>query len=432
MIRRVMLVDDEPLVVEGLVSVLGDRFDESVWLLRALGPADAIDSARATRIDVLVTDIEMPSMNGLELHKHLRSIWPRLRTVFLTAHSKVEYIRDAMRSSGVDYVLKSEDDSVLVAAVERALDLVNEQQAIRERLELAQTTFERFGGTILEELCARMLHGADIQNLAGLWREIPHDIDPESETYVVLTRAPRQSSDSWHGALNAALGTYVGSDGRVETVAVAPSQSMVFLQLDEQRTTAGYRFITETLDLVQDAVFKITGADVSFAVSATPQTIQEVPGTMPRLSRALDEALAFGGGVIVGEKTGVGALESYDHQAPAAVVSAERYIREHLDNQLSIAAVADHLDLNPSYLSRLYRETRGRTIQSFLIETRTRLAKILLQDPDMRIAEVARAVGLSTPSYFAAFFRKHAGLSPHDFRARHATPSARPSSTELP
>jgi len=116
---RVLLADDHRLVAEGLRSLLSAEF-ELVGVVedgRAL-----IEAAKKQHPDVIVADITMPHLNGLDALGTLKKDNPHVRVVFLTMHQEVAYARRAMEAGAAGFVLKHSAPAELVAAIRAALD----------------------------------------------------------------------------------------------------------------------------------------------------------------------------------------------------------------------------------------------------------------------------------------------------------------------
>ena len=92
------------------------------------------------------------------------------------------------------------------------------------------------------------------------------------------------------------------------------------------------------------------------------------------------------------------------------------YIKENLSKDLSMVVLGDYVGLNPAYLSRIYKETAGQSINSYISDQRTVLAKKLLKDPTIKIQKIAEMTGMRTASYFTHYFKKYVGISPQEYR----------------
>jgi len=115
---RVLLADDHRMVAEGLKSLLSLEF-ELVGVVedgRAL-----VEAAKKFHPDVIVADITMPHLNGLDALGTLRKDNPRVKVVFLTMHQEVAYARRAMESGASGFVLKHSAPAELVSAIRAAL-----------------------------------------------------------------------------------------------------------------------------------------------------------------------------------------------------------------------------------------------------------------------------------------------------------------------
>ncbi len=113
---RVLLADDHAVVARGLESLLKDSFDlvGTVHDGRAL-----VDAAATLRPDVILTDVSMPLLNGIDAIRQIRAERPEIRIVVLTMHSDAELAVSAFRAGASGYVLKVSPEEEIVTAVEQ-------------------------------------------------------------------------------------------------------------------------------------------------------------------------------------------------------------------------------------------------------------------------------------------------------------------------
>jgi DNA-binding NarL/FixJ family response regulator len=115
---RVLLADDHRMVAEGLKSLLHEEFD----LVGVVEDGRAlIEAAKRHLPDVIVADITMPHLNGLDALAPLQQDNPRVKVVFLTMHREVAYARRAMEAGASGFVLKHSAPNELVVAIRAAL-----------------------------------------------------------------------------------------------------------------------------------------------------------------------------------------------------------------------------------------------------------------------------------------------------------------------
>lgn len=149
---RLLLVDDEPIIVEGLYEQFKDYEAVNLDVYKAYSAKDALDWLNKKKIDIVITDIKMPGMDGLQLLEKIKLNWPECRVIFLTGHDEFNYIYKAIRYEGVSYLLKTESYESIAAMVDRYLEEIinsykndelvkNAENKMRKALPLLQKEF---------------------------------------------------------------------------------------------------------------------------------------------------------------------------------------------------------------------------------------------------------------------------------------------------
>jgi DNA-binding NarL/FixJ family response regulator len=115
---RVLLADDHKIVIEGLKSLLGGEFEVvgSVEDGRAL-----VDQAATLHPDVIVADISMPRLNGIEAVRQIKKTDKNIKIVFLTMHPDATYAANAFEAGASGFVLKHSAPSELITAIHEAM-----------------------------------------------------------------------------------------------------------------------------------------------------------------------------------------------------------------------------------------------------------------------------------------------------------------------
>jgi DNA-binding NarL/FixJ family response regulator len=115
--RRLLLADDHPQFLEIVARHLKPHFD----VIRTVANGQAmLEEAARLEPDVVVLDISMPVLNGIDATRKLRAAGSRAKIVFLTVHADQDYVRAALGAGAVGYVLKSELASDLLACLRHA------------------------------------------------------------------------------------------------------------------------------------------------------------------------------------------------------------------------------------------------------------------------------------------------------------------------
>ncbi len=115
---RLLMADDHTLVLEGLKRILEADFD-------LVGMADngreLLRLAAELKPDVVLVDISMPLLNGIDAAKHLLKISPQAKVIFLTMHADSDYVSEAFRAGASGYLLKRSAASELVTAINEVM-----------------------------------------------------------------------------------------------------------------------------------------------------------------------------------------------------------------------------------------------------------------------------------------------------------------------
>jgi two-component system NtrC family response regulator len=142
--ETILIVDDEKNYLTILSAVLED---EGFEVLTALGGHEALEVHKTSDLDLILTDMKMPAMDGIELLEHIKSVDPDLPVIMMTAHGTVDKAVEAMQKGAYSYVLKPFDNERLIIYVKKAVSMyqvVKENRRLRDAVESQY----RFGNII--------------------------------------------------------------------------------------------------------------------------------------------------------------------------------------------------------------------------------------------------------------------------------------------
>lgn len=193
---RAIIVDDEELVCKGLRKY----FDWSKHNIQIL--SDFPDGQKAYQfvqenpIDLLVTDVRMPHMDGITLAGHVKELYPDAKIIFVSGYDDVAYLKNALKVDAVDYILKSIDLNELEETVSRVVKIMDTENARKKELaEMEELLNQSF--PLLQERLLLTLIRDDIEDLGNIREHIEFlniPLDEDSRYCVLVLQLQRYYS----------------------------------------------------------------------------------------------------------------------------------------------------------------------------------------------------------------------------------------------
>jgi two-component system, NarL family, nitrate/nitrite response regulator NarL len=117
---KILVVDDHAIVLDGIKSLLAEIEDVEI-AATATNANEALELLKQTKSELVITDINMPGMDGLEFIKAIRSSFPPKKIIVLSLHDEPHFVRNIMKQRVQGYILKNDASTELIEAVHRVL-----------------------------------------------------------------------------------------------------------------------------------------------------------------------------------------------------------------------------------------------------------------------------------------------------------------------
>ena len=192
----ILLVDDEVYVTSSLAKTIPWAAMGIRHVYQAASALEAVALLEETPVDIVVTDIAMPEMDGLALLQVIGERWPHIKSILLTGHSDFQYARKAVQLQAFDYILKPLNDEEFVQILSGALDALKDEWAQAEKMHQLQysrkSDFKVLRANLLMDLLlGRQLSPKTLQEKL-LQYEIP--LVADKPTVLMLVQLGRQFS----------------------------------------------------------------------------------------------------------------------------------------------------------------------------------------------------------------------------------------------
>lgn len=280
---RLLIVDDEDIITDSLYEVFHRLMPEKLDVCKAYSAKEALQWMSRTRIDIVLTDISMPGMNGLELSDEIQAFWPRCKVIFLTGFSEFDYAYKAIQMPKVRYLLKTEGYDKVTATVQEVIQEIEHENQMSKMLEQSQEQFyaleQMAQGDYIRHLLQKSLNLEETR-LIDEFRKMNIGLDPELPVFLVIGHLcyPDGTTYIERSSLltNARMiwNSYLSEKTRHIGIVDKQGDLLWLLQPSESADEKFYnhfvRYLEGTLELIQETCLQSLGLPVACTISGTP------------------------------------------------------------------------------------------------------------------------------------------------------------------
>lgn len=400
--HKLVIVDDEYLVRLGIretidwaangIEVIGDASNgkQGYEMIKELNP------------DLVITDIKMPIMNGVDLVKTLHKEGFNGEIVVLSGYKDFEYAKETFENGIFSYVVKPIDNDELLEVVLRAVAKLEQKIKDRTLTSKVQTELPTLQSEFMKKLLSsNSFVGSDIPS-----ELLNHDISlPTNGTMALISieemfKSKKSELNIYINLLKEALSkekiAFVDFDFQDSIVIFLNSNDIEKISLICRDTFIPFEQKT------------LTALTVGLTLYSSLEYIQK---TYESCLKLVQSKLLFHLNTVEME---LDDQTSYRHRQ--SISQFYSIIAEKYSMQLTVRSVSDEMNVSESYLMHLLKDNLGKTFNEILTGYRIGIAKRLLLSGKYRINEVSDKVGYIDVKYFSQVFKKIVGVTPSDYQ----------------
>lgn len=366
----ILIVDDEWTIREGLKRTVPWK----EWGIKVIGTAtngnEALEMLTQFQVDILLTDIRMPGISGLELIERCRSQFPDLILVLLTGHDEFEYAQKAVKLGADDFLLKPTNMDELEATM----------RSITNDLYLKQAE----KNNILALLIKDAVQHNTLQNIEKI--QSFGNIRPQYGFIIVRSQADKID----HATLES-----------VQLIDDKASQQVYFCH-----SLKNGEHWEETIQKLKHH-YSRKECHAAFHISLLADDLNQLI-TIYKQANSASQLYKTSENITI--------FQYHDDQYTLDFEKVILYIEQHYQEAISQTELAAKLNMSNSYFSKLFKQHTGINFVDYLTLKRMEVAKELLLSTTLKTYEVAAEVGYEESRYFSQLFKKTTGLTPLQFR----------------
>ncbi len=441
---RVILVDDEPMALESIGK--GTKWEEAGAALCAVftDGQRALEYVRNNPVDIVVTDINMASFNGLELCAYLRELRPDIQFIIISGHADFSYAQKAMHFGAVGYCLKPVDYEQLNGYVRYAVRRLLKEKSRQPQMDmmeaLCENDMERVnellrqggvrvpfyvavstGSVCLEEVFGGICQPLGVHEYLYLFNSLPGrlragDVRKAGVNGVSVGYEPvwpeKLQAAAYQGIYDSCQFFFHPEKGMFDTHAAYidfPMQELIPLLGREKELEEFLLSYENSLSHVGQAMeiynYIFQQLQIDLEIYSYRQllslfgTYREMTEEIIRVIRQEYEKENWQG-------------EGYSR----GFLKIIKYIHENFRSNISTREIADSFHLNPSYVSQLFKKETGNTLVRYMNSLRIQEAEKLLSGTELSVEAIGSACGFNDYFYFLKTFKKYKGCSPSQYR----------------
>jgi len=397
-----IVVDDEYLVRMGIKETIEWKDHDVEIVGEASNGQAGLQLAIEMQPDIIITDIKMPILDGLELVKRIQALKLDCVVIILSGYKDFEYAKDSLENGAYSYLLKPIDNDELINKVKHAMNDLQEKRS----KDLLYSHLQEELPSIKHNTFRNLITG-EYESILKLKEKLNFYAFSITDSGSVIYAKVDQFSDVIRGnvSLKATqflyshlihfLGThevYYREVHQDYLLILCNASSNVSEKICEE---ALKKYEIDNQTIISMGICDYDGLDtIKDAYLNAKQVIEDK--LFPMINT-------------------VSNMNRTTHKYSPQIVDAMKYISQNYSRNITVKMVSDSLFVSESYLMHLFKDNINRTFNECLTDYRIMVAKQLLLSGKLKVYEIAELVGYNDSKYFSQIFRKKTGLSPSQY-----------------
>ena len=410
---RLMIVDDDEILRDGLVHNIcwNEKNIEVVGTAR--NGKEAVEKIPVLEPNLILSDVQMPFMDGLELAEYVSKTYPNIKLILLTAFEIFEYAQRALRYGVTSYILKYESNDKILDEVATAAEKYVRESESRK---LVQEGKRQMKYELIRDLCWKELNQVEIHKRMQLceWAEdnakygilLCHVSNDETEkTLNYLNRVRKISEQIKRILMEYVQEVYTFSDEHYTILLTKQDKNLEW---------------STALNKLEEKICLWEKEDQMGILCGTDQPAEELKDIHERYSHS-KETLEKEMLLVRSENSPriimYGTSRHGQGQGAEIIERIKNTIDRHYsDEKLSLSMIAEEVFLSSNYISSLFKKQEQMTISDYIMQVRISKAKKLLSSTNYKTYEIANMVGYTNSQYFSVLFKRITGYSPTEYK----------------
>lgn len=423
---KLMISDDSPYILQDLSESI-DWEDFDFDLIGAYQDGrELLDAAKNAAPDLVITDISMPQMDGMQLSAHLYQLNPEIKIIFISEHSEFEYAKKALNLHIFDYLVKPIQQEQLTDVMGKVLHRLQKEQRQQFEQLAALSQQDYYRKTALSHYASRLLFHADNElqireEFVRLGLQLPDFFHLYVVCYTLNHRLNSQNPENSYSYFQSLLADDL-VESQIIPMTLENHHGIFLLIVHDRNISVPDQLARLCVDVESQMKLCITMgySDYSTNFSDLPQLYEQAQTAIRHLKEAAISVPIISYKDIHAETDNE--IPADDNKVPTGnsysknIKAMRTFIEKNYMEPITTNDVAHSVYLSPSYANLCFNNECGITIFGYIAQYRMEKAKDFLKNTDEQVTRIAELVGYSGKTSFYLAFRRYTGISPTEYR----------------
>ncbi len=428
---KILLADDEKYDRELVKHIIKENFLEELEIYEAKNGREAIELSESIRPDIIIIDMKMPGIDGIQALKEISISLPNVYSIILTAYDYFDFALEAVKINVKEYLLKPFAKEEIIEKISAGIKCVkkehNKRKSEIEDKEKINTLLPVLENQLSDLIINDKLRGVDY----GMYLQCLNMNFINSYAMVISIKdkhgykdLSRSEKDNIKMKIGEYIKEYVNRKYKCIGNYVFYEELTYFIEIGNENRDDFKNLKIDLAFNLRREIKKRFNVSIRAGLGEMYDSVEQIVESYRQATKCLvynsdNINIIYIGDIndkLVDEEIKNNKNKNANKIKIALFENVKNFIKKNIETELELEKVASNFGLSVYYFSRTFKEVIGINYSDYVNKCRVDIAKELLSNGELNVKEVCYKVGYNDPNYFSKVFKKYEGISPVNFK----------------
>lgn len=398
-----IIVEDESFERNALKNYIDWQLIGVQVIGEAANGVQGLNLAMELKPDIILTDVNMPVMNAIEMTERLRQFLPETKILFISSYDDFEYARQGIDLNIFAYLTKPVNEMQLLRSVKKAVDQITEKELERKLYDKIRDNYEVNLKLVKQAVVSRILMNIDVEkdqvnqlNLGWLY-------EGEGRLGEIIATFEEGRTEYLDRHIDLLTQECRNDCGKVINICMNKGRLITVFRARQE----GIEDTVKRLEMIIRRFLESQGCHAVRTETVYDETGDRNAGLL--YDRIRQKSLPVSD---TSSETGPERKKGKQQ----IVTEIEHIIQTQYASSLTIDSIAKTMHFTPNYIGMVFKGINGIGINRYLMNVRMENAQRLLRESDLPVGDIALQCGYENVTYFHSCFKREMGITPSEYR----------------